>query len=175
LADPLNYYAKEMKKIAGKRHKTEADLEELSRLEWHGSLYLSAGKVCLPGELMEAHLVEAARKLRKGQQAKAGLFCDGTFHLAYPGPTELNALWADETFRLSTGVRVQRSRLIRTRPIFPTWRLAAEVLYNPSQLNRSEIEEFFRIGGEQIGLGDWRPRFGRYVAEEASAEQPEWR
>jgi hypothetical protein len=170
LADPLNYYAKEMKKIAGKRHKTEADLEELARLEWHGSLYVSAGQVCIPGELLEAHLVEAARKLRKGQQAKAGLFCDGTFHLVYPGPTELHALWADETFRLSTGVRVQRSRLIRTRPIFPTWRLAAEVLYNPSQLNLSEIQEFFRIGGEQIGLGDWRPRFGRYVVEDITAE-----
>jgi hypothetical protein len=158
-----------MKKIAGKRHKTEADLEELARLEWHGSLYVSAGQVCIPGELMEAHLVEAARKLRKGQQAKAGLFCDGTFALDYEGPRDLDALWQEARFRLATGVRVQRSRLIRTRPMFPSWSLGVEVLYNPSQLNRSEIEEFFRIGGEQIGLGDWRPRFGRYVVEAKAA------
>src|ERR671914_89551 len=52
LADPLNYYAKEMKKISGKRHKTEADLEELAPLEWHGSLYVSEGQVVIPGEVI---------------------------------------------------------------------------------------------------------------------------
>ena len=76
LADPLNYYAKEMKKISGKRHKTEADLEELARLEWHGSLYVSEGQVVIPGEMIEAHLVGAAKKLKKGQQAKASLSYD---------------------------------------------------------------------------------------------------
>jgi hypothetical protein len=74
------------------------------------------GQVCLPGEIMEAHLVEAAKKLKKGQQAKAGLFCDGTFPLVYPGPADLEDLWADQTFRLTTGVRVQRNRIMRTRP-----------------------------------------------------------
>jgi hypothetical protein len=49
LADPLNAYAKEMKKISGKRRKTDADLEELARFEWHGSLYVSQGQVVIPG------------------------------------------------------------------------------------------------------------------------------
>ena len=168
LANPLNYYAKEMKKISGKKNKTDADMEELARYEWHGSLYLSDGKVCIPGEMIEAHLIEAAKKQRKGQQTKAGLFCDGMFQLDYDGPSDLDALWQDESFRLTAGVKIQRNRVMRTRPIFPKWTLAVEVLYNPSQLNLDEIGEFFRIGGELIGLGDWRPRFGRYVIEETA-------
>ena len=156
LADPLNYFAKEMKRISGKRHKTEADLEQLARFEWHGSLYLEGGKVVIPGELLEAHLVEAAKKVKKGPQAKAGLFCDEMFLLDYDGPSDLEALWADEAFRLTAGVRVQRNRIMRTRPIFRSWSLSFEVLYNASQLNREEIAELVRIGGEQIGLRDWR-------------------
>lgn len=166
LADPLNYYAKEMKKISGKRNKTEADMEALARFEWHGSLYLSGGKICLPGEMIEAHLVEAAKKQKKGQQAKAGLFCDGEFLLIYDGPSDIEALWKDKTFRLTAGVKVQRNRIMRTRPIFSNWTVAVETHYNPTQLNRDEVRECFRIGGETIGLGDWRPRFGRYVVEE---------
>jgi hypothetical protein len=169
LADPLNYFNKEMKRISGKRHKTEADLAQLARLEWHGSLYLEGGKVCLPGEVLEAHLVEAAKKVKKGAQAKADLFCDGMFLLDYDGPGDLETMWADEAFRVTALVRVQRSRIVRTRPMFRRWSLSFEVLYNPSQLNLEEIAGFVRIGGEQIGLGDWRPRFGRYVMEERPA------
>jgi hypothetical protein len=171
LADPLNYFAKEMKKISGKRHKTEADLEQLARLEWRGSLYLNNGRVVIPGEVLEAHLVEAAKKVKKGPQAKAGLFCDGMFLLDYDGPRDVEALWSDEAFRMTAGVRVQRNRIMRTRPIFHVWSLSFEVQYNASQLNLSEIAEFVRIGGEQIGLGDWRPRFGRYLVEEGPAAE----
>jgi len=169
LADPLNRYAKAIKRISGKRSKTEADLEELARLEWHGSLYMSHGKVVIPGEVIEALLVEAAKKLKKGQQAKASLFCDGVFSLVYDAPIDLNALWKDEAYRLTAGVKVQRNRIMRTRPFFKSWTLSAQVLYNLSQLNLGAIRDFFRIGGEQIGLGDWRLRFGRYVAEEMPA------
>jgi hypothetical protein len=94
------------------------------------------------------------------------LFCDSTFPLVYQGPADLQDLWADQAFRLTAGVRVQRNRIMRTRPIFESWTLVAQVLYNPSQLIRSEIQEFFRIGGDLIGLGDWRPRFGRYLVED---------
>jgi len=109
--------------------------------------------------------------VRKGQQARAGLFCDGVFLLEYNGPRNVEVLWADEAFRVTAGVRVQRNRIMRTRPLFRTWSLSFEVQYNASQLNLEEITAFVRIGGEQIGLGDWRPRFGRYVVEEIPAAE----
>ena len=132
LADPLHPLTKAIKKIASKRGKTEADLEELARLEWYGSLYLQDGAPCLPGEVLEAHLIESAKKRRKGPRARAGLYCEGNFPVLYPGPRDPKALWDDPDFRLTVGVRVQRNRVMRTRPIFRTWTLAFTVTYNRS-------------------------------------------
>lgn len=79
LADPLNPIAKAVKKVSSKRMKTDADFAELARLEFLGGLYLHRGEPCIPGEVLEAALIEAARKMRRGQQAKAGVICDDFF------------------------------------------------------------------------------------------------
>jgi hypothetical protein len=162
LADPLNPHTKAMKAISGKRKKTEADFAQLAKLEWFGSLYLHDGAPCLPGEVIEAGLIEAARKMRRGQEAKAGIISDGFFALDYDGPRDPEALWADIRFRFSTGVRVQRNRVIRTRPRFDEWTATVEVDYLPDQLNPAEVTDMMRTLGRIIGIGDWRPRFGRF-------------
>lgn len=166
LADPINPIAREMKRVSGKRAKTEADYEQLAKLEWLGGLYLSQGAPCLPGELIEAGLIEAARKSRRGQQAKAGMISDGLWLLDYDGPREIDALWQDQRFRLVVGVRVQRSRIMRTRPIFRDWAATVDVDYMPDQLNRQDVLEMARGAGRLVGLGDWRPKFGRFEVAE---------
>jgi hypothetical protein len=101
---------------------------------------------------------------------KAGLYCDGNFPLLYEGPRDLAALWQDPTFRLTTGVRVQRNRVIRTRPLFPAWGVQCQVTFNDGLLNAQDIIALLHLGGEQIGLCDWRPKFGRYrVVDDAVA------
>src|SRR5512147_548873 len=85
LANPINPIVKDIKKISGKRDKTEADLEELARLEWYGSLYLDEGRPCIPGEVLEATFLAGSKKKKKGPQAKAGVFCDQNFPLVYNG------------------------------------------------------------------------------------------
>src|SRR5688572_28760874 len=86
LADPLNSYTKELKKVSGKRSKTEADHEQMGKLEWYGSLYLHNGAPCLPGEVIEAAFIEAAKKGKRGPQAKAGVISDGFWPIEYDGP-----------------------------------------------------------------------------------------
>ena len=67
LVNPLNPISKEMKKISSKRAKTESDYEELARLEFMGSLYLNEKKEpVIPGECIEATLINAAKKSKKG-------------------------------------------------------------------------------------------------------------
>ncbi|MFC4170475.1 hypothetical protein ACFOYU_00110 [Microvirga sp. GCM10011540] len=165
LANPLDPIAKEMKRVSSKRAKTDADFEELARLEFLGGLYLDNGEPCLPGEIIEATLVEAARKMRKGQQAKAGLISSGNFAIEYDGPRTTTELWADERFRLTVGVKVQRNKVMRTRPIFREWASEISVDFVPGQLNRSEVEEMVRTAGAVVGIGDWRPKFGRFSAQ----------
>ena len=76
---------------------------------------------------------------------------------------------ADERFRLRNPVRVGTAKVQRTRPKFDKWEAEIEVKFLPSLLNRKEVIEFVRIGGEQVGLGDWRPRFGRYILANGAA------
>src|SRR5919197_2014309 len=93
LADPLNDIARQMKKISGKRNKTDTDLEELARLEWYGSLYLDEGKKpCLPGEVLEAAFVQGAKRQKRGKQAQAGIICPSNYPLEYDGPSTLEEL-----------------------------------------------------------------------------------
>lgn len=164
LANPLNPIAKAMKRISGKRNKTDADFEELARLEFLGGLYVHDGAPCLPGELVEGAFTEAAKKAKRGQQAKAGLLSVGNFPLIYGGPSKPDDLWADDRYRLAVGVRVQRNRIIRTRPIFRDWACEISIDFMPGQLNRSEVEEMARTAGAVVGIGDWRPKFGRFTA-----------
>jgi hypothetical protein len=165
LADPLNYFTKEMKKVSGKRAKTEADFEQMARIEFLGGLYLADGEPCIPGELIEAAFTEAARKRKRGQQAKAGILADGMFPLMYDGPRKPEELWQNEAFRLTTGVKVQRNRIMRTRPLFREWVADIHIDYQPSILNKSEVMDVAALMGAEVGLGDWRPKFGRFRAE----------
>lgn len=167
LADPMHRVSKEMRKISSKRKKTEADFEELAHLEFLGGLYLFNGEPCIPGEILEATFVNSARKNRLGEQAKAGMISDGMFPLEYDGPRKPEQLWKDDRFRLSKAVRVQRNKVIRTRPIFREWAAVISFDYLDTFLSDSDVREIVVRMGEQIGIGDWRPKFGRFRTEVA--------
>ena len=170
LADPLDPHAKAMAQVSGKRKKTEADYAQLADLEFRGSLYLSRGAPCIPAEMMEACLFRAAAQQRNSSKAKAGLVVRDDLRLEYDGPPDPQALCADPRFRLRCGVRVGTSRVMRTRPRFPDWAADLVVDYLPSLLNEHDVRRFAVVAGEQVGLGDWRPRFGRFLVNEAEVE-----
>jgi hypothetical protein len=165
LADPLNRWTKAIKAISGKRMKTEADHQEMARLEWMGSLYLEDGKPCIPGIAMQATLINAAKTQKKGPKAKAGLVCETNFSLVYDGPLDPIVLWEDESFRDRTAMVVDRSRIMRTRPKFMPWQTTITIAYNDELLNAADIDAFVAIGGHTIGLLESRPRYGRYTVE----------
>jgi hypothetical protein len=163
MADTMNPATIELKKITGKRTKTEDDHIEMARLEWYAGLLLDKeGKLCIPGEYIEAVLLGAAKKSRSGPQCKAGLFCDAGGKLIHDGPADLEKMWKSGKFTDRRGVVVQRARIMRTRPRFDNWKVTFEINYNSSILNESKIDEFVETGGIEIGIGDYRPKFGRY-------------
>lgn len=166
LADPMNEISKLMKQVSGKRDKTEADYLELSRLEWYGSLYVHDGKLCLPSEMIEACLLESAKKKKKGVQAKAGIIVPNEAPLEFPGPQDIDEMWKSGQFIHKIGVRVQRNKVIRTRAILKTWGAQVTIHYLPSLLNKSDIAGFMETAGSIVGVGDWRPKFGRFEVTE---------
>ncbi|GEP00641.1 hypothetical protein MHA02_30280 [Methylobacterium haplocladii] len=165
LANPLDSFAKALKAVSGKRGKTDADFEEMARIEFLGGLYVGDDGPCIPGELIEAVLIAAAKKNKRGMQAKAGILSDGNHRVEYHGPRGAEELWADDRFRLVAGVRVGQARVMRTRPIFREWSSEIFVDFLPGQLNRADVAGMVRTAGTIVGIGDWRPRFGRFTVE----------
>jgi hypothetical protein len=166
LADPLNDWARRMKKVSGKRQKTEADHQELGRLEYLGSLYLLNGEPCIPAHVLEASLIAAAKKRREGPLAKSGMFCADDFPLLYDGPHRPEDLCRDPEFRLVIGVVVQRNRVMRTRPMFREWAADVSIGFLPDVADPAQIRQWLISAGETVGLMDWRPRFGRFAVVE---------
>lgn len=172
LANPLNPYSKAIKNITNKKKKTDADFEEIARLEWEGSLYLNEEKkIVIPGELVEATLVASAKKLRSGNEAKSGIIVDGNYEITVDGIPlpPYKELWDDEAYRFMAPVVVKRNRVMRMRPIIPAgWQIEPVIQYDPSVItNENQIFQFLEHGA----IGDWRPKYGRFTATKA-VEKP---
>jgi hypothetical protein len=169
LADPLDPTTRAIAAITSKSIKTEADHARIAELEWHGGLWLSEGRPCLPPHCLKAVLVDGAKKRRKGEIAKAAFVADGPSIIEYDGPKTIEELWADERFRHREMVRVRESLTARTRPCFQKWSAPVTATFLPSMINRAEIIEFYKLAGP-YGLGDHRPEFGRFVVQEIGPE-----
>jgi len=84
LADPLNKFSKELKKLSGKRKKVDSDYEEMGRVEWYGSLYINEdGKPCLPGRVLEANIIEGAKVHKLGTAFQGTVWVDDTADCAF--------------------------------------------------------------------------------------------
>ncbi len=104
--------------------------------------------------------------MKKGKQAAAGLFVLDNFLLEYDGPTDPSELWEDERFRFRVAVKVQQSKVMRTRPIFDEWAANVQVSFNPDLVDEREVIQWMEVAGREVGLMDWRPKYGRFEMEE---------
>jgi hypothetical protein len=169
LADPLSKGAKQLKQVSSKRKKTDADFERMAEIEFKNGLYIDEDRgPVIPGENIEATIYNAAKITKEGKIAKSACFVPKAAVLQYDGPRDADGLWQDERFRNSAGVKVGMSRVMRTRPIFHDWSAIVEIEYEDSVVNEEQVERWVVSGGTQVGLCDWRPKFGRFTAEKLS-------
>jgi hypothetical protein len=163
LADQSNEFAKAKKQLTGKRKKTDEGQEEITRLDFLGSLYVDdSQRPVLPGELIEATIINGAKRTKQGKTCRSALFVDGFAPLIYEGPKTPETLLADRRFHYRVGVIINRARIFTTRPIFKTWEVKFTVSYLAEVLNHDEVIEFVAAAGQFAGFGDYRPRFGRF-------------
>lgn len=137
----------------------------MAKLEWYASLYLFHGKPCMPGENLERMILDAGRKLKLGKQIQAGTFCPGVALINHDGPDSIDELWEDERFRFTVAVRVGQSAIMRTRARFDQWSFDMEIRYDPQMIDLAQVHQIMTIGGESIGCGEWRPKFGRFEVQ----------
>ena len=169
LADPAYSWTLKMKEVTSKRKKSAADYDEMARIEWNGSLYLLEGAPCIPGVVLEGALLGrggAARTEKMGKVAAASMRVMKDFPLIYEGPSDLVELWNDPEFRFQAMVKVQMARVKRTRPMFKEWAAFIEIEYDEDFIDASILERWLIIAGKQVGLMDWRPKYGRFKVEQ---------
>lgn len=170
LSDPIGHWAKLMKELSDKKKKSDAEIEELGRREWFGSLYLDEQeRVAIPAQNIERMIRDAAARTRNGKNVQAGLQAtEDSFPLDFPGKKLTpKQLWESGEYRDRSSVRVGMKRVIRTRPCFRMWSLTFTVMYDDVMLSASQLDDFVSEAGRIIGLGDWRPRNGRFDVESA--------
>jgi hypothetical protein len=166
LSNPLDDVVKAFKRVSGKTKKTEEDHEEMARLEHAGGLYHDEDLgPYIPGANFEKCLHVAAKLTRQGPKIEQGVFfLSDDNPLAYTGPRDIDGLWKDANFRHTASVVVDRKRVTRTRPQFRQWAAEAVAEYDPAIIDLGSIQDIAVTAGLRVGLGDWRPRFGRFEA-----------
>lgn len=169
LADPLDTIVRQMKPLSAKRSKTEEDLLEMARLEFVGGLYFDAdlGPV-MPAMNIEAALRDGAKTFKKGKDITRGLqVTDMVVPVAYKGPRDIDGLWGggDSEFVYRTSVVVQRNRVQRTRPIFRNWALEVNGVFDENIFDEDVLNTICETAGMMSGLGDYRPRYGKFTHE----------
>jgi hypothetical protein len=163
LADPLNPYAKALKEVSGKRKKTDADHEQMGKIEWMGGLYLNADKkIIMPSMVIEAAIRSTAKQTKKGVLVQKALIVvdDVKIDLGfkYGGKNEpsLEDMRDSGDYTSREGVSVGNVTIFRTRPMFQTWSFVCDIEYDEGFLNKADIESFI----ENAYFGDWIPKYG---------------
>lgn len=164
LADPISPASKELKTFSGKRKKTDADYEEMARIEWHANIYLNDdGAPCIPAANIQRMLRDAGTLHKNGKTIeRACMMVDEQYPIDYEGPKSADELFASGQFLDRRTVVVSRARVVRTRPIFRQWALTFSVAFDPEHINRETLDSTVHDAGRFVGLGTYRPRFGRF-------------
>jgi len=179
LANPLHPLTKRQKEFTSIKTKQDEHHLAIAKIQWEGGLYYDEDiGVYLSSKMIIGCLRASARKEKKGLQMKAVIVdcIPGTPLLPYEGMTP-NKLWmvvnkkGEQTHVFSETVNVQKSKTMRTRPIFHNWEVKFEILLNTEILSEAELRRIIERAGFEYGVGELRPQlatgvFGRFKLEE---------
>lgn len=176
--NPLDDMTKEIKRYTGKRKKTEEDHLAIARLEWEAGLYFEAGVgPYLPGVNVLKCLRDSGALTKLGtavnraviiSEEKLPVLCASQNGGARWSKTStVQQLW-DANLKDFRRVGNQKNSVMRCRPMFPTWAIEVGLIVETSILDREDLVSIAERAGVMIGLGDYRPRFGRFEVEVTS-------
>jgi hypothetical protein len=178
LADPLDSCTQSIAGVSKKKNKTLADHEEIARREFLGGLYTTPSieltdkgqmthnsqKVCVPAWNVLRCLQDGATRQKRGRDVLRGIQpLVVNADLTYDGPEAPEDLWKAGTFALRKTVGVQRSRTVRTRPMFDGWQLELPIEVDATVFDVHTLRVAWADAGKYAGLGDMRPVYGRFV------------
>lgn len=163
--NPLHPISKELKKYTSKRTKTEEDLIKISDLEWEAGAYWKEDLgLYIPAENVEATMTTAAKSFRKGTDfQKYVSVTDLYIPLDYGENLTKEQLITDYNYRDTRPMNVMKSKVMRTRPRFDTWKITFNMIYDETKLDLDQIVQALEYAGNYVGLCDSRPKYGKFV------------
>jgi hypothetical protein len=123
-----------------------------------------AGEICLPGEYLRQAIIHAA-KFRQDPRSPRKSAMD-LFKAAVVPLSELASLGVTEwNYEDRRRVTVQRNGITRVRPAMKAgWRCTIELMCNiPEYVDPLLLRQVIDDAGRLIGVGDFRPTFGRFT------------
>ena len=173
LANPLNSVTKTHKSVSGKRKKSEDDYNWRLESEWKASMYHDkALGPYMPSLNIEACISEAAKAFKQGKAVKQTVEVMGDkMPLQYSGPRDMAGLYGDGSspFVDVRGVNVGGRKVMRARPVFMNWELTFDVGFMADLIDSNDVIRIVEHAGRVIGIGTYRPRFGRFEVVKAAA------
>lgn len=172
LADPADEYARAITEINKKRDKTEADYEEIARLEWFGGIYYDpTDGPYVPSANVIRCLEQGGIVTKRGAAVVRALAVMSEMTPLDIGPKrDIKEMFAKPEYRLRRMVGIKRNKVVRVRPIFRSWSLTMDMELLTDVLSLDAIRTIATQAGLSAGLGDARKLgYGRFVAEVVQA------
>lgn len=162
-ANPLGYWSKELKKFTSKRKKTDEDHEMISFIEFQASCYFENGKYFIPSANIEACMLASAKHFKMGTLIKQSCVVPDDAKFSFEDEElKPSDLYGEKKYVDMRTVKVGTAKTIRTRPIFNTWECEFNLFLDESKMNEEQIINIVENAGKYVGLGDYRPRYGRF-------------
>jgi len=171
--NPLHPLTKKMKILTAKRKRTEEDDTEILHLKWQLGLYFRDDVgIHVPSVNLDATFRNAAKTVRKGTVAKqmSAIQVKPDFiPLQFPdsGKTP-EELWNDPNSRYSDVKvgKIKQASVLLCRPRFDNWKLTFKVIFDETKFEKQEVLDLFKLAGTDVGLCDYRGRYGMFEIAE---------
>ena len=168
LSAPLNPLTKYHKSLSSKRKKTDEDYALLAESQLVTSCYYDEqlGFV-MNGEMIEACIKSGAKLNKLGKVIdRAIMLTDVVFPMTIKNcPANPQELAKNQDFIYAKSVKIGTARVMSYRPIFRDWSVEFGLMFDEEQITKEELLMVLENAGNLCGVGDWRPRFGRFSVE----------
>lgn len=150
-----NKFIEDKSETSRRKQKTYDDNEELEKRTYKNN----KGELIQPAIHIKSSMVKSATAFKfEGKKTykdiiRAGIIID---------PSEIVHL--NQKYEIDKrSVVIQRSRIMRVRPILNEWGLKFKIInLQPENLSKKVIKDILTDSGKYTGIGDMRPEYGRF-------------
>lgn len=171
--DPFNRYSKAKKVITNKRtSKTDDDLIELGNIETESKIFFNDQVgVYVPSTWLTEALITTAFAVAKigRQKMRGGIFAtEDKVKLYYRDMDKVKTITdvvMNPTFRHRMLLKQGQVRVPKDAPIFHDWSFETVIEHDDAIIDFGTLKRVVEHASRYGGFGDFRPTFGRAIAE----------